>query len=300
MNGKGERMARIGVLGLGLMGSAIAEAFLVAGHSVIVWNRTASKAERLVELGASAAGTPTEVLAESELTVIVLSDYRSVRDVLDEINGDSRRPAAATVLNLTTGDAPAAIELRSHLAPTGIMYLDGAILAYPRAIGADADVVIAGPETVWDAHRPVLMSLGSGTAFVGEQIEHANVIDTSITGSFFCVAMGAFYEATAYAARSGMTADKLVPYALRWTDQLRTEIENGAREIVSGDYTTDQAAVVTYEKAIAMITESIQHSGQPAHLNAALLENLRAAMAAGHGRDSLAAIHATLTKDVGA
>ncbi|MCB8913082.1 NAD(P)-binding domain-containing protein [Rhodococcus rhodochrous] len=292
-------MARIGVLGLGLMGSAIAEAFLAAGHSVTIWNRTASKAERLAELGASTAETPTEVLAGSELTVIVLSDYRSVRDVLDEIDGDSHRPAA-TVLNLTTGDAAAAIELRDHLSPSGFRYLDGAILAYPRAIGTDADVVVAGPETVWDAHRPVLMSLGSGTAFVGEQIEHANVIDTAITGSFFCVAMGAFYEATAYAARSGMTADKLAPYALRWTEQLRTEIENGAREIVSGDYTTDQAAVDTYEKAVAMITESIQHSGQPAHLNTALLENLRAAQAAGHGRDSLAAIHATLTKDVGA
>lgn len=287
----------VGVVGLGLMGSRIASALLAAGHSVAVWNRSPAKADALVAQGARAFATATEVLESSDITLIVLSDYLSVREVLNSLP-----PASGpkpVVVNLTTGDSAGAAELHAEFGGRVVDYLDGAILSYPKDIGTSAAIVVAGNSSVWDEFGDILRALGEGTAFVGEDIGHANVIDLAITGSFFCVAMGAFYEATAYAARLGMPVEKLVPHALYWADKLRDEIISGATQIESGHYSTDQATVDTYEAALSTVTASIRTVGQPAHLGDGFVANLRAAQAVGHGADALSSIHAALVDNSG-
>ncbi|MEV0477823.1 NAD(P)-dependent oxidoreductase, partial [Streptomyces prunicolor] len=193
-----------------------------------------------------------------------------------------------------TGDAAAAADMEKAFASTGMTYLDGAVLAYPKDVGTTADILVSGPEAAWHRYRDALAAMGAGTVHTSEAIHEANVIDTAATGSFFCTALGAFYEASAYASHHGVPADRLAVHALRWLDLLRTEILGGAQQIKSGSYKTDQAAVDTYEAAMAMITNTIRAIGQPAHIGAGFLANLRAAQAAGLGDRSLAVTHEVL------
>ncbi|WP_405976862.1 NAD(P)-binding domain-containing protein [Streptomyces sp. NBC_00988] len=284
---------RVSVLGMGLMGSAVAKAFLDAGHDVAVWNRTPAKCVALADQGARTVWTPSEAVAWGEVTVAVLSDYRAVEEVVTSVAPGCA--AAGTVfLNLTTGDAAAAADMEKAFASTGMTYLDGAVLAYPKDVGTTADILVSGPEAAWHRYRDVLAAMGAGTVHTSEAIHEANVIDTAATGSFFCTALGAFYEASAYASHHGVPADRLAVHALRWLDLLRTEILGGAQQIQSGSYKTDQAAVDTYEAAMAMITDTIRAIGQPAHIGAGFLANLRAAQAAGLGDRSLAVTHEVL------
>jgi 3-hydroxyisobutyrate dehydrogenase-like beta-hydroxyacid dehydrogenase len=68
------RHTPVTVVGLGLMGQALAEAFLCDGHPTTVWNRTAAKADRLVAQGAKLADSVGDAVAASPLVVVCVSD----------------------------------------------------------------------------------------------------------------------------------------------------------------------------------------------------------------------------------
>ena len=82
-----------GFLGLGIMGSGIVKNLLNSGHTVTVWNRTVEKVRDFVEAGAKEALTPSDVIAESDITFSCVSDPQAAKDlvfgncgVLQEIN----------------------------------------------------------------------------------------------------------------------------------------------------------------------------------------------------------------------
>ncbi|NMK39351.1 NAD(P)-dependent oxidoreductase [Megasphaera elsdenii] len=75
---------KVAVLGLGLMGSAVAEGMVNCGHEVIVYNRTASRTEPLVEKGATAASTAAEAIKSADASIFVLTDGKAVADLLTE------------------------------------------------------------------------------------------------------------------------------------------------------------------------------------------------------------------------
>ena len=69
---------RIGVAGLGRMGSAIAKRLLDQGHEVSVWNRSPGKAAALVSAGATEVGNPAEVARRSEVVITILTDAAAI------------------------------------------------------------------------------------------------------------------------------------------------------------------------------------------------------------------------------
>ena len=86
------------VLGLGAMGTALARAFLAAGHPTTVWNRTPGRSPELDTLGATRAATAAEAVAASPLVVVCLLVDATVRSTLDGLDLTGR-----TVANLTNG-----------------------------------------------------------------------------------------------------------------------------------------------------------------------------------------------------
>src|SRR5690606_20568976 len=90
----------VSILGLGLMGQALARAFLKAGHPTTVWNRTPGKADQLMAEGAQVAPTAAEAIDASSLTVICVSDYPAMYELLDASD-----LAGTTLRNLTSGDS---------------------------------------------------------------------------------------------------------------------------------------------------------------------------------------------------
>jgi 3-hydroxyisobutyrate dehydrogenase-like beta-hydroxyacid dehydrogenase len=89
---RSDRPVKTSVIGLGQMGAAIAAALVSAGHDVTVWNRTPGKA---VKNGVTAP-TAAEAIAASPVTMAVLSDYSTVRDVFADATGGA-------LINLATG-----------------------------------------------------------------------------------------------------------------------------------------------------------------------------------------------------
>ena len=72
---------RIGIAGLGRMGTAMAERLMEVGHELTVWNRSADKAKPLVEKGATAAATPAELAGRAEAIITILTDANALDTV---------------------------------------------------------------------------------------------------------------------------------------------------------------------------------------------------------------------------
>ena len=83
----------VGVAGLGLMGSAIAQRLIEVGHRVSVWNRTSGKAKALVDAGASLAATPAALASAAEAIVTILTDAAAI----DAVYGGSAGLLAGAV-----------------------------------------------------------------------------------------------------------------------------------------------------------------------------------------------------------
>lgn len=132
--------AQIAVLGMGYMGSAMAERLLGQGHDVVVWSRAKDKCAPLAARGAVAAATPAEAAAASPLVLLSLFDEASVEQVVFGPDGVAAglRPGSV-VLDTTT------------MAPAGAQRLARRLAAETGALWADCPVS-GGPGRVRDGH----------------------------------------------------------------------------------------------------------------------------------------------------
>jgi 3-hydroxyisobutyrate dehydrogenase-like beta-hydroxyacid dehydrogenase len=109
------------VIGLGLMGQALAGAFLRGGHPTTVWNRSAGKAEQLAAQGATLAAAAGDAVAASPLVIVCVSDYDAVHELLDPL---ADVLAGRVLVNLTSGTSQQARETAEWAAQRGSTYLD--------------------------------------------------------------------------------------------------------------------------------------------------------------------------------
>jgi 3-hydroxyisobutyrate dehydrogenase len=98
---------KIAILGLGLMGSAVAEGMIKCGHDVIVYNRTISKTEPLVSKGAVAVSSASEAVKSADASILVLTDGKAVAnlmndDFLSAVNGKKILNASTTSIDEIT------------------------------------------------------------------------------------------------------------------------------------------------------------------------------------------------------
>ena len=188
-------MERIGFIGLGTMGSAMAANLLKAGATVSVWNRTPGKAAKLVALGARAGSSPGDVAAASDITVVCVSDTPDVEAVLFGPGGIAESAAAGSlVIDCSTISPEATRGFGQRLGTRSVAMVDapvsggsdGARLATLTMFvgGADADVARA---------MPVLGAMGKTITHLGPlgsgQVAKA-VNQVIIGGTYLAVAEG--------------------------------------------------------------------------------------------------------------
>jgi len=148
----------IAVLGLGRMGQALAGRLLEAGHAVSVWNRSAGKADALVERGAKEAGDPTEAIEPAEVVVSVLSNDQAVRELAFGEGGLQTAMGSRVYANSATVSA----ELSEELGRAYENFVALPILGAPQAVASGNAVYLAGgPAEAIDRLGPMLASLTS-------------------------------------------------------------------------------------------------------------------------------------------
>lgn len=226
-----ETRTAVSVLGLGAMGSALAEALLAAGHPTTVWNRSQAKADPLVARGATRAATAAEAISANQLVIVCLLDYRSVHDVLHDTSGTL---AGKALVNLTNGTPGQAEEFARWAAGHGADYLDGGIMAVPPMIATpEAFLLYSGSSTVFAEHRETLNVLGE-SLFLGTQPGQAALHDLSLLSGMYGMIAGILHS---FALIGADRAESFAPLLRRWLTTMTVYVDGAAAQIAKGDYT---------------------------------------------------------------
>jgi 3-hydroxyisobutyrate dehydrogenase-like beta-hydroxyacid dehydrogenase len=267
------------VIGLGLMGQALAGAFLKAGHPTTVWNRTTPKADALVAEGARLAPTVGDALEAGSLTIICVTDYKAVRELFGasdvELDG-------TTLVNLTSGDSAQARETARWAEQRGARYLDGAIMAIPPAIGtAEAVILHSGSEADFEAHKSTLDALGTVT-YLGADHGLASLYDVAGLAMMWSV-LNAWLQGTALLRTAGVDAATYAPFAQRIAAGVAEWLPGYARQIDSGSFPAEVSALETDARAMAHLIEESEAVGVNTELPRLIKAMADRSIAAGHG-----------------
>ncbi len=163
-------MGKVGFIGLGIMGKAMATNLVKAGHDVVVWNRTQAKSDELVKLGASAAAkTPAEVVAQSDVTVVMLADPAACLEV--GLGADGIASACApgkSIVDMSTVDAATSAKIHDAVKDKGGKFLEAPVSGSKKP-AEDGQLVIlaAGDEDVFKQALPLFEIMGKKSVYLG-------------------------------------------------------------------------------------------------------------------------------------
>jgi 3-hydroxyisobutyrate dehydrogenase-like beta-hydroxyacid dehydrogenase len=167
---------RIGFIGLGQMGRAMAERLLDAGHTLAVWNRSPGPAAALRARGAAVAAEPGQAL-DAQIVVSMLADDAAVQAVWIDAGLIARMPAASVHLNMASIGLELGRELAAAHAAAGCGYVAAPVFGRPEvARRGELDIVAAGAPGLIERCRPLFEVLGRRWFNAGEAPHHANVV----------------------------------------------------------------------------------------------------------------------------
>ncbi|MEV0245337.1 NAD(P)-binding domain-containing protein [Nocardia sp. NPDC050712] len=285
-----ETTSSVTVLGLGLMGRALAGAFLKAGHTTTVWNRTAAKADDLVAQGARPAPTVTEAVRAGSVTLLCLTDYPAVYELLAEAD-----LAGATLINLTSGSSAQARAAAEWAAQRGARYLDGAIMAVPPAIGTPEAVVLhSGPQADFEAHEPVLAALGT-VSYLGADHGLAPLYDMAGLAMMWSV-LNAWLQGTAMLRTAGVDAATFAPFARQIAAGVADWLPGYAEQVDRGAFPAEVSALETDARAMAHLVAESEALGVDAELPRLIQAMAQRSIAAGHGGEQYPVLIAEFEK----
>lgn len=290
-----ENASAVTILGLGNMGTAIAQTLLSEGHRVCVWNRTHARAEPLVARGATLARTPAEAVASSPITLMCVLDNQSANDILAS-PGVGEAFSGRTLVQLTTAIPEEVRAQQAWLTARDGHYLVGGILVFPSGIGKpDTLIVYAGNGQSFEANRSMLSDLGGTPHYLGP--DPGTAIGAFFTlAAFGAGALGLFYETAAIARHFGLPMATYHGLALNITDViLREGMGDAARRVTSGQFADSLATKIDLGlAAMSGALEAFQPSEIPAIMTEALMKQLRLASTKGDGSKDVAYVVETL------
>jgi 3-hydroxyisobutyrate dehydrogenase-like beta-hydroxyacid dehydrogenase len=160
---------KIGVVGLGLMGKPIARRLLDAGHELTVFNRTASRADDLVEQGATRAGSPAEVWASVEACITMVADDEALRTVLVGEGGLlGSAPPGRTVIDMSTVSVDASKAIAEAADAAGVAYLRAPVSGNPLVVEAgNLTIMVSGDQGTFRILEQTLRDVGPNVFYLG-------------------------------------------------------------------------------------------------------------------------------------
>jgi 3-hydroxyisobutyrate dehydrogenase len=160
---------RVGFIGLGIMGKPMAKNVIKGGFSLCVYNRTASKAQELVEMGAKLCASPKEVAENSDIVITIVSDTPDVALVLFGENGVIHGAKPGTIVaDMSTISPQQTRVFAGKLKESGIFMLDCPVSGGDTgAIAGTLTIMCGGEEAVFDKALPVLSAMGKKVTLMG-------------------------------------------------------------------------------------------------------------------------------------
>ena len=203
-------MTKVGFVGLGLIGSPMCKNLVKAGHEVTVWNRTPSRMEDLVAVGASGSASASEAAARSEVTVTVVSDTPDVEAVILGENGVMEGAVPdSVVIDMSTISPSATRAIAARLKERGVHIVDAPVSGGVNgAVEGTLSIMVGCERPVFDRVLPILQAMGESITHCGESgMGQVTKLSNQIIGLGNLAAM---CEALVFATKAGGDHDALL------------------------------------------------------------------------------------------
>ncbi len=274
-------MAKIGWIGLGKMGAPMARNLIDAGHSLKVYNRTASKADPLVKAGAEAASSAADASAGVDVVFAILSDDTALREVLLGPDGAIAAMGKGTILvEMSTVSKGIAGELVTAAGDRGIACIHAPVSgSVAFAAAAKLTFLTSGPRAAYEAVLPLLEKMSARQFHVGEGSE-ARILKLALN-MMVGVSAAMMGEALALGQKNGLDRATMLEVI-------------GASAVASPVFTYKQSALETQDytpafearmmgKDFDLILDAARNSAVPMPLAAQVREGWSAMIARGDG-----------------
>jgi 3-hydroxyisobutyrate dehydrogenase-like beta-hydroxyacid dehydrogenase len=197
-------MNRVAFLGLGIMGSRMARNLRGAGFDVVVWNRTAARAD---ELGEPTAATPREAAAGADAVITMVVDAPEVESVL--FGDDGAVAPGSLVVDMTTIAPAASRRIAERLSDQGIRFLDAPVTgSSPRAQDGTLTIMAGGEAADFEAARPLFEAMGKLVVHAGPT-GHGSMVKL-LNNAVAAINTVALAEAFQIGASYGLDLERLV------------------------------------------------------------------------------------------
>jgi 3-hydroxyisobutyrate dehydrogenase-like beta-hydroxyacid dehydrogenase len=202
---------RVGFIGLGGMGSAMAQNLIKAGFATIVYNRTRSRAEELRPLGATVAETSSQAASNADILITMVADDRALEDVIfGSGNAIQSLRTGATHISMSTISVALSRQLADAHRERKQNYIAAPVFGRPEAAAAaKLFIVAAGPRQQLETCQPLFDAMGQKTFVADGDAPSANVI--KLLGNFLIAGvLESLAEAFALARKSGIEVNNFL------------------------------------------------------------------------------------------
>lgn len=276
----------IGVVGIGLMGTAIAERLLAAGYPVRVWNRTAEKVTGLLAAGAKWSDCPLE---DCERVIVSLYSSDVVNDVLDRWLEHTH--PGHVLIDTTTGDPAHSGLWAARLRQRGASYLDAPISgSSEQTRRGEATVMVSGERAAFDACHDLWPVLGRNTFYVGASGNAARM--KLVSNLVLGLNRAALAEGLVFAEVLGLDLPSTLE-VLRGSAAYSRQMDTKGPKMVSGDF-SPQARLAQHLKDVRLMLQAVREAGHVLSLTETHRELLELAESLGLGELDNSAIYVAL------
>ena len=285
-------MERIGVVGLGTMGGAMAANLVRAGFPVTAWNRTGARATELDAPGVTVATSPAVLAAGVDVVLVCVSDTPDVEAVLFGTDGVASGAAPGTlVIDCSTIDPTASRGFAARLAAQGIGFVDAPVTGGSEgARNATLAILVGGEPAQVERARPVLAAIGRtithfGPVGAGQAAKAVNQV--ILAGTYLGVA-----EGLVLALKAGLDPEQVVA-ALSTGAAQSWVLANRSGRMLANDYPLG-FRVALHLKDLGIALSMARETGAALPV-AALAAQLEAGLVAqGHADDDMSALARTI------
>ena len=276
----------MGLIGLGNMGTAIAERVLEAGYPLVVQNRSLEKAAPYVDRGATLADTPTELAEEVDVVLTSLADDEAFEHVAEKVLAAAH--PASVLVDLSTVSPAVSARVASAADEASVDYLRAPVSGNPSVVRAgNLTLIVSGPREALDRVEPVLRAIGPAIHYVGDA-EQARVVKLAINLMIAGLAE-LISEALVLGEMSGVSREALLE--VMGSSAVGAPFVKYKTEPLLADDFSATFTTALMEKDIDLVLDAARQSEVELPLAQHLKALLRAAVEAGYADDDSMALY---------
>ena len=280
-------MQSVSIIGLGVMGAALARVLLETGYKVTVWNRSPEKAASLVAAGALPADSPAHAIQSSKIIITCIRTHSDTQALLET------EPAILDnriIVELSTGDASQAEALKEFVEGHNAQCLIGMIATFPSGIGKpDSAIVTVGDEETWRECEQILKALAGKSTYIGTSPKALAAIYASLflprQGFMFGMIYGALI-----CEKAGLSMDTYVEQLPLTIKVVHDYFDVFAASMPSGDFSNPPASIGTYMAAFEDTLKTCEKLGVPRDLPQLLHDHVKQGIDAGLADEQITAL----------